>query len=58
MRHLEVYDDHEGRIIVESGAGNVWADVYTRLDSLGISAAGTRNSLTGITGSILGGKYI
>jgi hypothetical protein len=34
----------------------LWADVYRYLDPLDLSAAGTRNSLTGVVGSILGGK--
>jgi FAD/FMN-containing dehydrogenase len=37
------------------GAGALWADVYRELDPRNLSATGARNSLTGVTGSILGG---
>lgn len=38
------------------GGGAIWADVYRELDPRNLSAVGTRNSLTGVVGSILGGK--
>ncbi|KAK0613275.1 hypothetical protein B0T14DRAFT_437459 [Immersiella caudata] len=40
---------------VEVGGGTTWAELYWFLDPLNLSAAGTRNSLTGVVGSILGG---
>lgn len=40
---------------VSVGAGNLWADVYRALQPWNMSAVGTRNSLTGVVGSILGG---
>lgn len=43
---------------VEVGGGALWADLYRHLDPLNLSSAGTRNSLTGVVGSILGGKKI
>ena len=42
--------------LVEVGGGATWADLYRHLDPLDLSSAGTRNSLTGVVGSILGGK--
>jgi FAD/FMN-containing dehydrogenase len=40
---------------ISVGGGNIWADVYQFLDPKNLSAVGTRNSLTGVAGSILGG---
>ncbi|CAD6576146.1 MAG: hypothetical protein ASARMPRED_007618 [Alectoria sarmentosa] len=37
------------------GGGSLWADVYRFLDPRNLSATGTRNSLTGVVGSVLGG---
>jgi hypothetical protein len=48
-------DDSTGEVSVEVGAGARWADVYSTLDPRNLSATGTRNSLTGVVGSILGG---
>lgn len=42
---------------LRAGGGVVWADVYLVLDALKLSATGTRNSLTGVVGSVLGGTY-
>ena len=41
--------------LMRVGAGALWADVYRELDLRNLSATGTRNSLSGVTGSILGG---
>ena len=38
------------------GAGNHWADVYSRLDSLGLSVLGGRVADIGVGGLTLGGK--
>ena len=38
------------------GGGSLWADVYRFLDPRNLSATGTRNSLTGVAGSTLGGE--
>ena len=38
------------------GGGSLWADVYRFLDPRNLSATGTRNSLTGVVGSVLGGE--
>ncbi|KAK8135212.1 FAD binding domain protein [Apiospora sp. TS-2023a] len=40
---------------VQVGGGARWADVYRLLELRNMSAVGTRNSLTGVVGSILGG---
>ncbi|PQE15274.1 fad linked oxidase protein [Rutstroemia sp. NJR-2017a BVV2] len=40
---------------IKVGAGNEWMDVYKALDSLGLSAVGTKEPVPGIVGSILGG---
>ncbi|KAH7347076.1 hypothetical protein BKA66DRAFT_432832, partial [Pyrenochaeta sp. MPI-SDFR-AT-0127] len=40
---------------VRVGGGVVWGDVYHVLDGMKMSATGTRNSLTGVVGSVLGG---
>jgi len=53
MRTVELIDDE--LLLVKVGAGSRWADVYQKLDPMKLSATGTRNSLTGVTGSILGG---
>lgn len=44
--------------VVKVGGGTTWADLYRFLDPLNLSSAGTRNSLTGIVGSIIGGKHV
>lgn len=36
-------------------AGSVWGEVYRALEPFNMSATGTRSSLTGVVGSILGG---
>jgi FAD/FMN-containing dehydrogenase len=41
---------------VKVGGGAIWADVYRYLDPKNMSAVGTRNSLTGVAGSIIGGR--
>ena len=38
--------------------GAIWADVYRFLDARNLSAVGTRNSLTGVAGSVLGGESL
>jgi FAD/FMN-containing dehydrogenase len=40
------------------GGGAIWADVYRYLDPKNMSAVGTRNSLTGVAGSIIGGRNV
>jgi len=47
----------DDKLTLEVGGGALWADVYRELDPRNLSASGTRNSLTGVVGSILGGKY-
>jgi FAD/FMN-containing dehydrogenase len=54
LNSIDFVEDEKSAIRV--GAGNVWADVYRELDPWGMSATGTRNSLTGVVGSILGGE--
>ncbi|KAF4628749.1 hypothetical protein G7Y89_g9408 [Cudoniella acicularis] len=53
MKNVEVVDSE--MLHVQAGAGSLWADVYRELDMRNMSATGTRNGLTGVTGSILGG---
>jgi hypothetical protein len=53
MKSVELID--EDLLHVKVGASATWADVYRELDLRNMSATGTRNSLTGVTGSILGG---
>lgn len=53
MKSVQLID--EDLLHVKVGAGAVWADVYRELDQRNMSATGTRNSLTGVTGSVLGG---
>lgn len=48
------FDPDSGLITV--GGGSLWADVYRFLDPRNLSSAGTRNSLTGVAGSVLGGQ--
>jgi FAD/FMN-containing dehydrogenase len=55
MKSVQIVDDH--LLHVKVGAGALWADVYRELDPRNMSATGTRNSLTGVTGSILGGMF-
>lgn len=51
------FTDTNSTAFVDVGGGARWADVYEFLGPLELSAAGTRNSLTGVVGSILGGEY-
>lgn len=53
LKGISFVDDKP--LLVNVGAGCVWADVYDALDRWNMSATGTRNSLTGVVGSILGG---
>ena len=55
MKNISFFDGIESQISV--GAGGLWADVYQTLESRNMSATGARNSLTGVVGSILGGKH-
>ena len=55
MKTIEL-DEQSMQITV--GGGTLWADVYRTLDTKNLSSTGTRNSLTGVAGSILGGKKI
>ena len=41
--------------IASVGAGASWLDVYTYLDTLGLSVAGARNGAVGVGGLVLGG---
>ena len=52
LRSLELNADSTEMTV---GGGTIWADVYRFLDTRNLSAAGTRNSLTGVAGSVLGG---
>ncbi|KAI9675990.1 MAG: hypothetical protein M1822_008376 [Bathelium mastoideum] len=45
----------EANLHLKVSAGSIWANVYRALESFNMSATGTRNSLTGVIGSILGG---
>ena len=54
MNSIELLDEGPPKLRV--GAGNVWQDVYRYLGPRGMYAVGTRNSLTGVVGSILGGE--
>ncbi|KAI9752324.1 MAG: hypothetical protein M4579_005667 [Chaenotheca gracillima] len=56
MRSIDFLDSEPGLVYV--AAGNRWADVYRVLDARNLSATGTRNSLTGVVGSILGGETL
>lgn len=42
---------------VQVGGGAIWAEVYRELDPYHLSSVGTRNSRTGVVGSILGGTF-
>jgi hypothetical protein len=53
MKEVSFVDETKREIRV--GGGSLWADVYSALDPFNMSATGTRNSLTGVVGSILGG---
>jgi FAD/FMN-containing dehydrogenase len=55
LRSLSARDSQS--LLIDVGGGNLWTDVYRFLDARNLSAVGTRNSLTGVAGSILGGKY-
>jgi len=48
----------DDKLTLEVGGGALWADVYRQLDARNLSASGTRSSLPGVAGSILGGKYL
>ena len=56
MKSVQLVDND--LLHVKVGAGAIWADVYRELDPRNMSATGTRNSLTGVTGSILGGMFL
>ncbi|WPH01297.1 Hypothetical protein R9X50_00413500 [Acrodontium crateriforme] len=56
LRDLDVVDGENAHVVV--GAGNLWAHVYAALAPFNMSATGTRNSLTGVIGSILGGGIL
>lgn len=56
MRNVTLIDN--GKLEVRVGGGSRWADVYRTLDPFNMSATGTSNSLTGVVGSILGGKLL
>ena len=55
MNNIE-FSDPEA-LLLSVGGGTLWADVYSYLDPRNLSATGTRNSLTGVAGSVLGGKW-
>ena len=52
LRSVTVNKDHS---MASVGAGVSWLDVYTYLETLGISVAGGRNGLVGVGGLTLGG---
>ena len=43
---------------VSIGPGNRWADVYLKLDALGLSTSGGRVSTVGVGGLTLGGSQV
>ena len=56
MDWVKFVDNRQNLLAV--GGGATWNDVYAALDPLDLYAVGTRNSLTGVVGSILGGMSI
>lgn len=54
MNKIQLLSDNSHAVQV--GGGVIWADLYRFLDPYNLTAVGTRNSLTGVVGSILGGK--
>ena len=56
MTLLKYLDLHSDLMQITVGGGSLWADVYSFLDPRNLSATGTRNSLTGVAGSVLGGE--
>jgi len=58
---LNAFDEitvSENRSSVTIGAGAKWADVYKVLDTKGLAVAGGRDSIVGVSGLLLGGKYL
>ncbi len=54
LKFVRESDDYPNSIDV--GGGALWDDVYGYLDPKNLTAVGTRNSFTGVAGSILGGE--
>jgi FAD/FMN-containing dehydrogenase len=54
IKEVSFVDGNDSQITV--GAGSLWSEVYQALQPRNMSATGTRNSLVGVVGSILGGK--
>jgi FAD/FMN-containing dehydrogenase len=52
LSSVTVNDDYT---VVSIGSGAIWLDVYSYLDTLGLSVAGGRNCLVGVGGLTLGG---
>lgn len=52
-----LYVDKE-KSVVQAGAGSTWGDVYSLLESQGLSAIGGRDGTVGLAGFLLGGTYI
>jgi len=42
--------------VVSVSAGHRWQDLYETLEEVGLGVVGTRNGMSGIAGSVLGGK--
>ncbi|KAI1660379.1 putative oxidoreductase [Daldinia decipiens] len=55
LRSLNTIEVSKDKSIVSVGAGALWGDVYSALDPLGISVAGSRAAQVGVGGSTLGG---
>ncbi|KAI0122006.1 putative oxidoreductase [Daldinia grandis] len=55
LRSLNTIEVSEDKSIASVGAGALWGDVYSMLDPLGISVAGSRIAQVGVGGFTLGG---
>ena len=56
LKNLKQVTVSADRTFTKVGAGNHWADVYSRLDPLGLSVVGGRVADIGVGGLTLGGK--
>lgn len=54
MNEVTVSEDKQSVVL---GVGARWADVSTKLDSMGLAVVGGRSSYVGVGGLVLGGKY-
>ena len=55
MRSIADVTVNESRSVVSAGAGAVWGDVYSKMDSLNLTVVGGRGSSIGIGGLLTGG---